>query len=338
MWITKREREILRIIIEIYMEKGTPVSSRMVSKRKKDFFSPATIRNDMLSLEEKGYLYQPHSQSGRIPTTKAINYYLKHLIDESKIDVPELNFKSLSGEFTDLTNFWKAVSQNLSSFSENIGFILAPSFFSLTFTNVRFLSIGSGKIIIVLETPGGLVATRVVKVKEDIIQRDLDEFSTYINTYYRGKSLDYVLKDVYLNAKKEQKKLLFFISVLKTYIINRDSKFEFYFDGEERMLEKTIDEDVKRIKELVQLLENRDKLIKLLKEAKNQEDVNVVFSPLIGDETYEDFSLFVSDYQCGEEVEGKVGILGFRRLNYPIVYNLVKKTAESLSGILGENL
>lgn len=338
MWLTKREKEVLRLVIELYMEKGTPVSSRMVSKKKRDFFSPATIRNDMLSLEEKGYLYQPHSQSGRIPTTRAINYYLKNLMDETKIEVPELDFRDLSGEFTDLTKFWKAVSQNLSSFSENIGFIVAPSFFSLSFTSVKFLKIGKGKIIIILETPGGLVATRVVKVKEEILQRDLDDFSLYINTHYRGKSLDYVLKDVYINAKREQKKLLLFISVLKSYVTNKDSKFEFYFDGEEKMLEKTIDDDVKRIKELVQILENRDKLIKLLSEAKNQEDVSVFFSPLIGEETYEDFSLFVSDYQCGEEMEGKVGILGFRRLNYPIVYNLVKKTARSLSGILGENL
>ena len=338
MWITKREREILKIIIEIYMEKGTPVSSRMVSKKKKDFFSPATIRNDMLSLEEKGYLYQPHSQSGRIPTTKAINYYLKNIIDETKIEIPDFDFKDLSGEYTDLTNFWKAVSQNLSSFSENIGFIIAPSFFSLTFTNLKFLNIGNKRIIIIIETPGGLVATKIVKIKEDILQRDLDNFSLYINSHYRGKSLNYVLRDIYINAKKEQKKLLFFISVLKSYILSKDSNFEFYFDGEEKMLEKTLDEDVKRIKELIQILENRDKLIKLLNEAKNQNDVNVFFSPLIGEETYEDFSLFVSDYQCGDEMEGKVGILGFRRLNYPIVYNLVKKTANSLSGILGEKI
>ncbi len=338
MWITKREREILKIIIEIYMEKGNPVSSRMVSKKRKNFFSPSTIRNDMLSLEEKGYLYQPHSQSGRIPTTKAINYYLKNIIDETKIEIPELNFKNLSGEYTDLTNFWKAISQNLSSFSENIGFIIAPSFFSLTFTNLKFLNIGKNKIIIIIETPGGLVATKIVKIKENISQRELDDFSGYINSNYRGKSLNHVLRDVYVNSKREQKKLLFFISILKSYVLSKDSNFEFYFDGEERMLEKTLNEDVKRIKELIQLLENRDKLIKLLNEAKNQDDVNVLFSPLIGEETYEDFSLFVSDYQCGDEMEGKVGIIGFRRLNYPIVYNLVKKTANSLSGILSEKI
>lgn len=334
MWITNREKEILKLTIEIYIKEGIPVSSRMISKKKKNYFSPATIRNEMLSLEEKGYFFQPHSQSGRIPTPKAIRYYIKNLINSNKIDIPELDFKSLSSKTTELRNFWDAVSEDLSTFSDNIGFIIAPSFFSIKFNELKFIKIGEKRVLILIETLSHLTATKVIQTEKDIEQKELDQFTNYLLNRYRGKSLDQIMKDIYIQTRNKQKKLLEFISFLKKHVLINDESFKLYFKGEEKLLERSISKDIEKITELIQLLENRKKLIQLLKEAKNQDDVNIFFSPLIGENTYDDFTLIVSDYYCDNEIEGKVGVLGFRRINYPFIYNLVKKTANDLSEIL----
>jgi len=336
MWLTNREKEILKLTIGIYIETGYPVSSRRVSKKRKNYFSPATIRNEMLSLEEKGYLYQTHSQSGRIPTPKAIKYYLKYLIREEDISLPELKFNSFSNESTEFKNFWKSVSENLSFVSQNIGFIISPSFFSVNFKEIKFLNIGNKRALIILETPGNLVATKVINTEDEVSQRQLDKFSTYINTNYRGKSLDYVLKNIYINSRKEQMKLLSFISFLKKYIIKKDNDFDFYFNGEEKLLEKSLNRNIKEIKHVVELLENREKLVKLLQKAKNEGQVNIFFSPLIGNTKYEDLTLFVSNYYCNNEIQGKVGVLGFNKLDYPLIYSLVKEAAKSISSLLNE--
>ncbi len=338
MWITTREKEILKLSIEIYIKEGIPVSSRMISKKKKNYFSTATIRNDMQSLDEKGYFFQPHPQSGRIPTPKAIKYYIKHFADTSQINIPELGFKSLSTT-TELRNFWDSVSDDLSLFSDNIGFILAPSFFSVKFNNLKFIKIGEKKILILIETLSKLTATKVIRTEEDISQKELDGFSSYLINSYRGKSLEQAMKLIYIKTKAKQKKLLEFISFLKKQILINNENFKLYFKGEEKLIEKSVNKDIDRITKLIQLLEDRKKLIGLLKEAKKQDDVNIFFAPLIGDNIYDNFTLIFSDYYCDNEIEGKVGVLGFRRIDYPYVYNLVKKTADDLSEIFyGEKI
>ena len=145
MLLTKREKEILRSTVELYIETGGPVSSRMVAKRHKGAFSTATFRNEMLSLEEKGFLVQVHAQSGRIPTPRGITYYVKNMISSAETERP---FPA-PPRVTEYDRFWESVSEDLSFHSQNAGFVLTPSFFSLKFSSIRLLRVGENRCVIV---------------------------------------------------------------------------------------------------------------------------------------------------------------------------------------------
>ena len=330
MLLTKREKEILRSTVELYIETGGPVSSRMVAKRHKGAFSTATFRNEMLSLEEKGFLVQVHAQSGRIPTPRGITYYVKNMISSAETERP---FPA-PPRVTEYDRFWESVSEDLSFHSQNAGFVLTPSFFSLKFSSIRLLRVGENRCVIVLETLGKLVSTRVVSLESDISQNDLDLFSQEVNLNFRGYSLEDVLRHLYLSSREQQRRLHRFLSQLKNLVLSDHSPFDLFFRGEERLLDQIISKDMEKIKELISVLENRRKLVSLLRQAKGQDEVTILFAPDLGDDSFDNFTLVVSEYKVDDQSAGRIGVLGFPMMNYPRVYTLVKEMARNLSGYL----
>src|SRR5215468_7970883 len=201
--IGPREREILTAIIETYISTGEPVGSRTLSRLNKDGLSPATIRNVMADLVDAGYLEQPHTSAGRIPSTSAYRYYVEQLSGKTQLSQTDEGMirDSLQG-VTDVQEFMERTSHVLSLISRNVGVAVAASGQKNALEHVYFSRLGDQKVLAVLVTRSGLVRDRVLRL--DLPQADLDAAARFINENFRGWTLQEVRAEIARRLERER--------------------------------------------------------------------------------------------------------------------------------------
>ena len=149
--LNEREKEILKAVIKSYIASGKPVGSRVLSKKRKDSLSPATIRNIMADLEGAGYLVQPHTSAGRIPTDKGYRFYVDNLLDTTKLNKSDQEFIDQSIFKTDShDSVMERISQTISQATDNIGFVISPSLGHNLLKHIEFIHLGEWKILVII--------------------------------------------------------------------------------------------------------------------------------------------------------------------------------------------
>src|ERR1700690_2486456 len=187
--IGKREREVLTAIVETFISTGEPVGSRKLSRPNREGLRPATIRNVMADLSDAGFLEQPHTSAGRIPTTEAYRYYVEQISGNAKLAPQEESMisDSLAG-VSDVQEFMERTSHVLSLISKNVGITVASSGTRNALEHVYFSRLGDQKVLAVLVTRSGLVRDRVLRL--DLPQADLDAAARFINENFRGWTME----------------------------------------------------------------------------------------------------------------------------------------------------
>src|SRR5262250_132237 len=187
--IGSREREILTAIVETFISTGEPVGSRTLSRSNREGLSPASIRNVMADLSDAGFLEQPHTSAGRIPTPEAYRYYVEQLTGEAHLSHESQNI--IEGSFhgvSDVQEFMERTSHVLSLISHNVGVAVATTGSKNALEHVYFSRLGDQKVLAVVITRSGLVRDRVLRL--DISQADLDLAARYINENFRGWTME----------------------------------------------------------------------------------------------------------------------------------------------------
>src|SRR5215468_12034337 len=182
--IGNREREVLTAIVETFIATGEPVGSRTLSRSNPEGLSPATIRNVMADLSDAGFLEQPHTSAGRIPTTEAYRYYVEQISGQAHLSPADESIihDSLTG-ITDTQEFLERTSHVLSLISKNVGVTVAGGGQRNALEHVYFSRLADQKVLAVMVTRSGLVRDRVLRL--DLPQSDLDLASRYINENFR---------------------------------------------------------------------------------------------------------------------------------------------------------
>ena len=193
--IGNREREILTAIVETFISTGEPVGSRLLSRGSREGLSPATIRNVMADLADAGYLEQPHTSAGRVPSASAFRYYVEQLSGKTELSKADAGIiqDSLHG-ITDVQEFMERTSHVLSLISKNVGVAVAVSGPKNALEHVYFSRLGDQKVLAVVVTKSGLVRDRVLRL--DLSQSELDAAARFINENYRGWTLDAVRAEI----------------------------------------------------------------------------------------------------------------------------------------------
>src|SRR6201984_3427210 len=187
--IGHREREILTAIVETFIATGEPVGSRVLSRSNREGLSPASIRNVMADLSDAGFLEQPHTSAGRVPTTEAYRYYVEQISGTARLAPQEETMisDSLAG-VPDVQEFMERTSHVLSLISRNVGVTVATSGPKNALEHVYFSRLGDQKVLAVLVTRSGLVRDRVLRL--DLPQADLDAAARFINENFRGWTME----------------------------------------------------------------------------------------------------------------------------------------------------
>src|SRR6476469_6908724 len=201
--IGDREREILTAIVETFISTGEPVGSRMLSRSSREGLSPATIRNVMADLVDAGYLEQPHTSAGRVPSPAAYRYYVEQLSGKTQISKTDAGIiqDSLQG-VTDVQEFMERTSHVLSLISRNVGVAVAASGPKNALEHVYFSRLGDQKVLAVVVTKSGVVRDRVLRM--DLPQADLDLAARYINENFRGWTMESMRSELSRRIEKER--------------------------------------------------------------------------------------------------------------------------------------
>src|SRR6201988_4792316 len=201
--IGNREREILTAIVETFISTGEPVGSRTLARSNREGLSPASIRNVMADLSDAGFLDQPHTSAGRVPTPEAYRYYVEQISGKASLAPTEQSLisDSLAG-ITDVEEFMERTSHVLSLISKNVGVAVATSGPRNALEHVYFSRLGDQKVLAVVVTRSGLVRDRVLRL--DLPQADLDLAARYINENFRGWTMESMRSELSRRIEKER--------------------------------------------------------------------------------------------------------------------------------------
>jgi heat-inducible transcriptional repressor len=339
--IGDREREILTAIVETYISTGEPVGSRTLARSSREGLSPATIRNVMSDLADSGYLEQPHTSAGRVPSPEAYRYYVEQLTGKARISSEDEGIiqGSLHG-ITDVQEFMERTSHVLSLISKNVGVAVALGGPRNALDHVYFSRLGDQKVLAVVVTKSGVVRDRVLRL--DISQADLDMATRYINENFRGWTIETMRSELARRLEQERGEYdRLMASVEQLYrqgALSADENPQAVFvEGAANLVAG--EEDRQRLQEMLKTLEEKQKVVSLLSaylDAK-QEAVRVVIGLDQALPSMRNFVLIGAPARVGGEVMGSLAVLGPTRLDYQHTITAVSYIARLFDKVLNES-
>jgi heat-inducible transcriptional repressor len=339
--IGEREREILTAIVETFIATGEPVGSRTLARGNREGLSPATIRNVMSDLADSGYLEQPHTSAGRVPSTEAYRYYVEQLSGKARLSNDDENIiqNSFQG-VTDVQEFMERTSHVLSLISHNVGVAVAIGGPKNALEHVYFSRLGDQKVLAVLVTRSGLVRDRVLRL--DLPQADLDAAARFLNENFRGWTMEAMRIELARRLELERSEYdRLMTSVEQLYkqgaLASEDGAQTVYVEGASNLVAG--EQDRQRLQELLKTLEEKQKIVGLLGaylDAK-QEAVRVVIGLDQTLPSMRNFVLIGAPARVGGEVMGSLAVIGPTRIDYQHTMTAVSYIARLFDKILNES-
>ncbi len=337
--LDERSERVLWAVVKSYIENPDPVGSRFVVKKYAFKYSPATIRNIMADLEEMGYLTQPHTSAGRVPTDKGYRYYVEHIIgrdtfiDTKVLEELQRRFSTISTDMEDLLN---EASRTLSSLSHFLGLAMSPGPEGSTLRRIELVPYKENHIAAMILTDEGVIRHKIIRNEHNLTANDLDNIAKYINREFTGYTIKEIRKHL-MNELIEDKKLCDTL-IEKALHLCKESIDEYganvFITGLSSILELPDFTDVEKIKEISKTIENKHKMIKLLDSIIHSEGVQVVIGSENPIKEMNTMSIIASAYKDKDKPAGIIGIIGPKRMDYSSVMSLVDTAARYLSKIL----
>jgi heat-inducible transcriptional repressor len=339
--IGEREREILTAIVETFIATGDPVGSRTLARSNREGLSSATIRNVMADLADAGYLEQPHTSAGRVPSSEAYRYYVEQLTGQASLSQEDQGIikDSLRG-VSDVQEFMERTSHVLSLISHNVGITVAVGGPKNALEHVYFSRLGDQKVLAVLVTRSGLVRDRVLRL--DLPQADLDAAARFINENFRGWTMETMRAELARRLEQERSEYdRLMKSVEQLYrqgALTADETAQVVFvEGASNLVSG--EQDRQRLQELLQTLEEKQKIVELLGaylDAK-QEAVRVVIGLDEALPSMRNFVLIGAPARVGDDVMGSLAVIGPTRIDYQHTMTAVSYIARLFDKILNES-
>jgi len=333
-----RARKVLLAVIQSYIENPEPVGSRFVTRRFDFGVSPATIRNIMADLEEMGYLMQPHTSSGRVPTDTGYRYYVGSLIhdmDTERLEFSDQIIDKLEKNRSNVDGLLRETTKIMSDFSHYLAIASPPRAGKTTFHKIDFILYKEHQIAIVLLTDEGLIKHRMIRNDLRLKQADLNRFAEYINSRHSGSSIDDIRARLIEEMKKDKD---VFDALMKKMVPlfedSLDENEEVFISGLNQVVNLPDFASIDRIKALSDTIEEKHKIVKLLDGFLREDGVNVMIGEENPYENMKHLSLVTSTYRDGERSLGVVGVIGPRRMNYQAAIAIVDTAARFISKVL----
>ena len=335
----ERETRVLKTVVAQYIVTGEPVGSRLVAKLSGLNLSSASIRNLMMDLEERGFLQQPHTSAGRLPTPQGFRYYVDHILPVQELGsaVREKIQAAFAPPVSEPQDLFRQASRVLSMVSGHPALVLAPRPQGMRLKHVQFISLSGDGVLTVLVSQDDQVQTRFVRGDIRYSQDLLDRFSNYLNELGQNLTLGELRQEIL--AKMEEDKNFFDRMAsqalsLSRQVLQSDDEEELYIEGTSQILDyPEFAEDVAKMRTMFRAFEEKHRLITLLDQTLAAQGVQIIISP---SEQFPEMqlSLVASSYGSLSSPLGCLGIIGPMRMDYARLIPIVRFTASLVSNLL----
>lgn len=339
MQLDERKFLILQAIIDDYITTAMPVGSRTISRKSGVGFSPATIRNEMSDLEELGYLDQPHTSAGRVPSNKAYRLYVDQLLKVGRLssDESERIHDYMLSRSAKVDDVIRSAAQALADATNYTSVIIAPKLGTLRIRHVQLVPVAECTALMIIVTNLGIVKDAVIRVPEGLDSDDLYSISRMLTEKLADKPLDAVRQTFaeLLRDNENNRKLMGeALHVIEKKLENEDST-EVFIGGSSKLLNYPEYSDVEKAKNFLAVLESKETLRRLVSRGGGME-ITIRIGPENDVPEMSDCSIVTAQYRVGTQAQGTLGIIGPTRMNYnrviPVLDFMGRAMTELLSG------
>ena len=344
-----RSRHVLAVLVREYIQNGEPVGSFLIARRTALNVSPATIRNILVRLEAEGYVTQPHTSAGRIPTDRGYRAYVNQILESHRHDgtasVVEAELRERAGTPAYIDDVLSGVSQVLSRMSRHVGFAVAPSSDHAVLQEVEFVPLAGTKVLVVLVARGGRLSRKMIDVGAPLTSQELWQAASYLNREFAGEPLANVRETVTRQLRHER--MLVDALFARAMRLGR-STFEdlpsetgLFVDGTASLLDDAGQNasgsgvPLPTLSVLLKMVEEKERLVRLLNEYIDGPGLTVVIGTEHSAPDLRPFSLIASTYQDGSRL-GTIGVIGPTRMRYSRAISAVNGVAQAVSRVLTE--
>lgn len=341
--LSERKMKILQAIVANYLETGEPVGSRTISKYTDLNLSSATIRNEMADLEESGYIEQPHTSAGRIPTDAGYRIYVDHMMKEREAETEELRQEKegLLERVDRMELLLKQVVKVLAYNTNYATMITAPQYQDVHVKFVQLSMVDEEHVLAVIVTDGNIIKNQMILVSEPIANEDILKLSVLVNSFLQGAALRDINIEM-IQTMKSQAGIYdrFLDQILQAVVeaIKEAEERQIYTSGATNILKYPEIGDEEKTSVLLEAFEEKEMLNELVDETMSSNDKGIQI--YIGDEApvknMKDLSVVTATYELQEGAKGTIGIIGPKRMDYKKVVDTLKKLTVELDEIFNK--
>lgn len=340
--LSQRSREVLRHIVDLYVEGGTPIGSRTLSRRMGVSISPATIRNVMSDLEDLGLLFAPHTSAGRLPTDLGLRLFVDGLLEHGNLTNDERRHieSQCAADGKSLSEVLEEATTMLSGLSNCAGLVVAPKA-EAPLKHIEFVALGPGRAMVVIVTSTGLVENRIIDVPIGMPASSLVEASNYLSARLVGRTIGEAALEIRRELTDQRAEL----DELTSKVVEQGlatwggagKSSALIVRGQAQLLDDVnAIEDLERIRQLFGALETKESLLSLLDLAEIAEGVQIFIgaeNELFG---LAGCSMIVAPYGNSEQkLVGAIGVIGPTRIDYARIIPMVDYTAKVIGRLVG---
>lgn len=342
--LDERKVTILKAIIKTYLETGEPVGSRTISKSLDIKLSSATIRNEMSDLEEMGYIIQPHTSAGRIPSDKGYRFYVDQIVLEKDTEVTE--FKDMMVQKVDkLELVLKRMAQMLAVNTNYAAMISGPAYHKTKLKFIQLSKMEEGKLLAVIVVEGNIIKNAVIDVSESLTNEQLLNLNILLNSSLNGLTIEEINLDVISKLKVDagihSRVIDLVLNEVAEAIRAGSEDLQIYTSGATNIFKYPELTEGEKASQLIGTLEHNEVLKEFVTEANENADSESGIQVYIGDETpvqaMKDCSVVTANYDLGGGLRGTVGIIGPKRMDYEKVLSILQNLMKQLDGAFNKD-
>lgn len=345
MELSERKQKILDAIIRTYLETGEPVGSRTISKYTDLNLSSATIRNEMADLEEMGYIVQPHTSAGRIPSDKGYRLYVDEIIRSKDQEVSEI--KDMMIRKTDqMEKMLKQIVKVLASNTNYATMITGPSLHNTKLKFIQLSRVHEMQLLAVIVSDGNIVRNQIIDLDEPMDEDQVLRLNLLLNTRLNGLTIEEISLGLITKLKEEagihSGVVSRVVDAVAEAISVEDDEVPVYTSGATNIFKYPELADPDKASELISALEEKNSLVHMLREEQEERDPGTGIQVYIGGRTQmqsmKDCSVVTATYDLGKGMKGTIGIIGPKRMDYENVVDNLKVLKKQLDSIFKEDI
>ncbi len=334
--LSSRQAAVLRALVAAYLGEAAPVGSNTLAHLLSEKISSASVRNTMGELAVLGLVEQPHPSAGRVPTERAMRFFVDELLGQGEIVSYEARLISHSVEEAEADSLPQVASELLTERTRQLGFFVAPRLEREVLTQIHFVRLSAERLLVVLVSRSGVAHRRVIGVREPFKQVELDRFATILNERIEGQTLSEVRESLDREARALRSRAGRIVARAVNLGIQALGGDEFsdadlVIATRLVLLDQPEFRDPGRMRELFAALEVKERLIGILDQMLGERGASVVFSGEFEEPVLRDCALVAAPYGSPDAPLGVLGVIGPTRMDYPRIIPLVEFLSERVT-------